>query len=94
MPKDALLQGWAERLPEHFAFVIKASKPIPHDMQLRECGEPDRRRAGIAQDCPRNGTARGFRAPARTALRREGGVSPVPVWRELVHRLGIEPRTC
>jgi len=39
MPKDALLQGWAEQVPEDFAFVIKASKRITHDMRLKECGE-------------------------------------------------------
>ena len=39
MPKEALLQGWAEQVPESFTFVIKASKRITHDQRLKECGE-------------------------------------------------------
>jgi len=39
MPKEDLLRGWAEQVPEHFAFVIKASKRITHDQRLRECAE-------------------------------------------------------
>jgi len=39
MPKEALLQGWAEQVPESFTFVIKASKRITHDKRLKECGE-------------------------------------------------------
>jgi len=39
MPKEALLQGWAEQVPESFSFVIKASKRITHDKRLKECGE-------------------------------------------------------
>ena len=39
MPKEALLQGWAEQVPETFTFVIKASKRITHDKRLKECGE-------------------------------------------------------
>ncbi len=39
MPKEALLQGWAEQVPESFTFVIKASKRITHDRRLKECGE-------------------------------------------------------
>ena len=39
MPKESLLQGWAEQVPESFTFVIKASKRITHDKRLKECGE-------------------------------------------------------
>ena len=39
MPKEALLQGWAAQVPEHFAFVIKASQRITHFQRLKECGE-------------------------------------------------------
>jgi uncharacterized protein YecE (DUF72 family) len=39
MPKEALLTGWAEQVPERFAFVIKASQRITHIKRLKECGE-------------------------------------------------------
>ena len=39
MPKEALLNGWAEQVPESFTFVIKASKRITHDQRLKECDE-------------------------------------------------------
>jgi uncharacterized protein YecE (DUF72 family) len=39
MPKESVLQGWAEQVPESFTFVIKASKRITHDQRLKECGE-------------------------------------------------------
>jgi uncharacterized protein YecE (DUF72 family) len=39
MPKDTVLNGWAEQVPESFTFVIKASKRITHDSRLKECGE-------------------------------------------------------
>jgi uncharacterized protein YecE (DUF72 family) len=39
MPKEALLQSWAAQVPEHFAFVIKASQRITHIQRLKECGE-------------------------------------------------------
>ncbi|MFI5371488.1 MAG: DUF72 domain-containing protein [Candidatus Eisenbacteria bacterium] len=39
MPKESVLRGWAEQVPEGFAFVIKASKRITHDQRLRDCGE-------------------------------------------------------
>ena len=39
MPKEDLLRGWAEQVPEHFAFVIKASQRITHIQRLKECGE-------------------------------------------------------
>jgi uncharacterized protein YecE (DUF72 family) len=39
MPKEALLQGWAEQVPERFTFVIKASQKITHIQRLKECGD-------------------------------------------------------
>ena len=39
MPKEALLLGWAEQVPERFAFVIKAPQRITHIQRLKECGE-------------------------------------------------------
>ncbi len=39
MPKEALLAGWAEQVPDSFTFVIKASKRITHDQRLKGCGE-------------------------------------------------------
>ena len=39
MPKESVLTGWAEQVPESFSFVIKASKRITHDKRLKECGE-------------------------------------------------------
>ena len=39
LPKESVLQGWAEQVPEGFRFVIKASKRITHDRRLKDCGE-------------------------------------------------------
>jgi uncharacterized protein YecE (DUF72 family) len=39
MPKEAVLQGWAEQVPESFSFVLKASQRITHIKRLKECGE-------------------------------------------------------
>ena len=39
MPKEALLQGWADQVPESFTFVLKASQRITHIQRLKECGE-------------------------------------------------------
>jgi uncharacterized protein YecE (DUF72 family) len=39
MPKEDVLKSWAEQVPEHFAFVIKASQRITHMQRLKECGE-------------------------------------------------------
>jgi len=39
MPKEELLRGWAEQVPESFAFAIKASQRITHFQRLKECGE-------------------------------------------------------
>lgn len=39
MPTAALLNGWAEQVPDNFTFVIKAPKRITHDRRLQDCGE-------------------------------------------------------
>jgi len=39
MPKDAMLAGWAEQVPEGFRFAIKASQRITHIQRLKDCGE-------------------------------------------------------
>jgi len=39
MPKEVLLNGWAEQVPESFTFVLKASQRITHIKRLKECGE-------------------------------------------------------
>ena len=39
MPKEALLNGWAEQVPESFAFVLKASQRLTHFQRLKDCGE-------------------------------------------------------
>ena len=39
MPREPLLQGWADQVPEGFSFVIKAPQRITHIRRLKECGE-------------------------------------------------------
>ncbi|MGH8606215.1 MAG: DUF72 domain-containing protein, partial [Gammaproteobacteria bacterium] len=39
MPTEGLLRGWAEQVPEHFSFVLKAPRRITHDKRLQDCGE-------------------------------------------------------
>jgi len=39
-PTPALVQGWAERVPEMFRFVLKAPKRITHDRRLVDVAEP------------------------------------------------------
>ncbi len=39
MPKEDVLKGWAEQVPDRFAFVIKASQKITHIQRLKECGD-------------------------------------------------------
>jgi uncharacterized protein YecE (DUF72 family) len=39
MPKEELLNGWAEQVPETFMFVLKASQRITHIKRLKEVGE-------------------------------------------------------
>ncbi|MCP3981580.1 MAG: DUF72 domain-containing protein [bacterium] len=39
MPTTKLLSGWAEKVPEGFSFVLKASRRITHSKRLKECGD-------------------------------------------------------
>src|SRR5687767_15359582 len=36
MPTRKLLEGWAEQVPESFAFALKTPRRITHDKKLRE----------------------------------------------------------
>ena len=36
LPKEQVLRDWAERVPEHFTFAIKASQRITHHARLKE----------------------------------------------------------
>jgi uncharacterized protein YecE (DUF72 family) len=36
IPTEAVLSGWAEQVPEHFRFVMKASRRITHIHRLRD----------------------------------------------------------
>jgi len=39
LPKAEVLDGWQARTPEHFRFVLKASRRITHIQRLKETGE-------------------------------------------------------
>jgi len=39
MPRAALLESWAEQVPDGFAFALKASQQITHRKRLKEAGE-------------------------------------------------------
>lgn len=39
MPTEPLLRGWADQVPEDFAFAIKSPKRITHERRLKECAE-------------------------------------------------------
>ena len=36
MPKPSMLEGWAEKVPDDFVFVLKASRRITHSGRLKE----------------------------------------------------------
>jgi uncharacterized protein YecE (DUF72 family) len=38
-PNEKMIASWAQRVPEHFRFAIKASRRITHTKRLREAGE-------------------------------------------------------
>ena len=40
MPKASMLEGWREKVPSSFLFVLKASQQITHRKRLKEAGEP------------------------------------------------------
>jgi uncharacterized protein YecE (DUF72 family) len=39
MPRPALLESWAEQVPDGFAFALKASQQITHRKRLKDAGE-------------------------------------------------------
>jgi uncharacterized protein YecE (DUF72 family) len=39
MPKEEVVKGWAEQVPDGFRFVIKGSQRITHIKRLKDCGE-------------------------------------------------------
>jgi uncharacterized protein YecE (DUF72 family) len=49
MPNAALIQGWAEKVPDSFRFVLKAPRSITHIRRLVECAEPLGRFATVAR---------------------------------------------
>jgi uncharacterized protein YecE (DUF72 family) len=36
MPAESMLSQWAQQVPEHFSFTLKAPRRITHDQRLRE----------------------------------------------------------
>ena len=40
LPKKEAMQAWAEQVPEHFRFSVKASRRITHFKRLKEAEEP------------------------------------------------------
>jgi uncharacterized protein YecE (DUF72 family) len=53
MPAEAMLARWADEVPEHFAFTLKAPRRITHDKRLREAEAEVAeflRRAGALRD--------------------------------------------
>lgn len=47
-PTETLLEGWAAKTPESFAFSLKTPKVITHQKRLRDCGEQFARFAATA----------------------------------------------
>jgi uncharacterized protein YecE (DUF72 family) len=39
MPTPKLIAGWAEQVPEHFSFVLKAPQRITHRKKLKDTGD-------------------------------------------------------
>ncbi len=42
MPRSSVLESWAAAVPDHFRFVIKASRRITHQHRLKDAAEPTR----------------------------------------------------
>lgn len=49
MPKPALLEGWAEKVPPTFRFALKASRRITHFKRLKDAAEETRYLVETAQ---------------------------------------------
>src|SRR5204862_7587560 len=39
MPKASVLEAWANQVPPHFKFVLKASQQITHKQRLKDAGD-------------------------------------------------------
>jgi uncharacterized protein YecE (DUF72 family) len=48
LPRENVLRGWTEQVPERFAFVLKASRFITHIRRLKDCAEPLQRVFGLS----------------------------------------------
>ena len=49
LPREPVLRGWAEQVPERFAFVLKASRFITHIRRLKDSADSLRLLFGLAQ---------------------------------------------
>ncbi len=50
VPKPEVVQGWAQRVPDSFRFVLKATRRITHLKRLKEVGEEVAYFTGIANE--------------------------------------------
>lgn len=50
VPKPAVVQGWAEQVPEGFQFVMKATRRITHFKRLKDVGDETEYFIGIANE--------------------------------------------
>ena len=50
VPKPDVVQGWAERVPDEFRFVMKATRRITHFKRLKDVGEETEYFVGIANE--------------------------------------------
>jgi uncharacterized protein YecE (DUF72 family) len=48
MPAEALVQGWEDKSPASFRFVLKAPRSMTHSRKLVDCAEPLARFASVA----------------------------------------------
>jgi uncharacterized protein YecE (DUF72 family) len=48
MPAEALVQGWDDKSPAHFRFVLKAPRSMTHSRKLADCSEPLARFVSVA----------------------------------------------
>ncbi|MEM7436432.1 MAG: DUF72 domain-containing protein, partial [Myxococcota bacterium] len=49
MPKPSMLEGWADKVPDDFVFVLKASRKITHSGRLKEVDDSVDYLWGVAQ---------------------------------------------
>jgi uncharacterized protein YecE (DUF72 family) len=48
MPAESLVQGWQDKSPERFRFVLKAPRSMTHSRKLVDCAEPLAHFANVA----------------------------------------------